>query len=68
MVSPRGALTLLPVLTGAAGYLVGGAEAAVSGFVIPVGPLLCVWLFADEEAPTTDPRRFGARAEGRSPG
>ncbi len=35
---------LLPVLTAAAGYLLDGLVGAVSGLLIPMGPLLLVWI------------------------
>jgi hypothetical protein len=34
-----------PLLGAAAGYLVDGVTGATSGFVIPMGPLVLVWLF-----------------------
>lgn len=45
-------LILLPLLTSAVGYYVGDVSKAVSGFVIALGPLLCVWLFSGDEAST----------------
>jgi hypothetical protein len=38
------ALMLGPLLGAAAGYLVDGVTGATSGFVIPTGPLVVVWL------------------------
>ncbi len=34
-----------PVLGAAAGYLVDGVTGATSGFLIPTGPLIVMWLF-----------------------
>jgi len=34
-----------PVLGAAAGYLVDGVTGATSGFLIPMGPLIVMWLF-----------------------
>jgi len=34
-----------PLLGAAAGYLVDGVSGATSGFVIPMGPAVVVWLF-----------------------
>lgn len=34
-----------PVLGAAAGYLVDGVIGATSGFLIPMGPLIVLWLF-----------------------
>jgi hypothetical protein len=39
------AVMLGPLLGAAAGYLVDGVTGATSGFVIPMGPLVLVWLF-----------------------
>lgn len=36
---------LCPVLGAVAGYLVDGVTGATSGFLIPLGPLVMVWLF-----------------------
>ena len=38
------AILLGPLLGAAAGYLVDGATGAMSGFVIPIGPLVVAWL------------------------
>jgi hypothetical protein len=37
-------LTCLPIVTVGAGYLMDGAAGALSGLLIPLGPLLFVWL------------------------
>ena len=42
----RKALMFCPVLSAAAGYLVDGATGAMSGLLIPMGPLIVMWLFA----------------------
>jgi hypothetical protein len=39
------ALLVSPLLWAAAGYLIDGVSGAVWGFVIPIGPLVVVWLF-----------------------
>jgi hypothetical protein len=39
------AFMVSPLLGAAAGYLVDGLTGATSGFVIPMGPLVVVWLF-----------------------
>lgn len=39
------AFMFCPVLGAAAGYLVDGGTGALSGFVIPMGPLIVLWLF-----------------------
>ena len=39
------ALMAFPVLGAAAGYLVDGVTGATSGFLVPLGPLIMVWLF-----------------------
>ena len=39
------AFMLGPLFGAAAGYLVDGVTGATSGFVIPMGPLVLVWLF-----------------------
>ncbi|MGH7400694.1 MAG: hypothetical protein ACRELW_24485 [Candidatus Rokuibacteriota bacterium] len=36
---------LFPVLGAAVGYLVDGLTGATSGFLIPMGPSVMVWLF-----------------------
>ncbi len=41
----RRALVFLPLLGAAAGYLVDGGHGAASGFVVPMGPLVVMWLF-----------------------
>jgi hypothetical protein len=38
-------LMVSPLLGAAAGYLVDGVSGATSGFVIPMGPAVVVWLF-----------------------
>jgi hypothetical protein len=40
-----GALSFAPLLGAAAGYLVDGLTGATTGFVIPTGPLIVMWLF-----------------------
>ena len=39
------AFMVSPLLGAAAGYVIDGATGATSGFVIPIGPLVVVWLF-----------------------
>jgi hypothetical protein len=39
------AFMVSPLLGAAAGYLVGGITGATAGFVIPMGPLVVMWLF-----------------------
>ena len=39
------AFMFCPVLGAAAGYLVDGVTGATSGFLIPTGPLIVMWLF-----------------------
>jgi len=39
------AFMLGPLLGAAAGYLLDGVTGATSGFVIPMGPFVLVWLF-----------------------
>jgi hypothetical protein len=41
----RWAFTFCPVFGAAVGYLVDGVTGATSGFLVPVGPLVLVWLF-----------------------
>jgi hypothetical protein len=41
----RRAFMVCPVLGAAAGYLVDGVIGATAGFVIPIGPLIVLWLF-----------------------
>jgi hypothetical protein len=36
-----------PLLGATAGYLVDGLTGAMSGFVIPIGPLVLAWLFGE---------------------
>jgi hypothetical protein len=38
------ALVLGPLLGAAVGYLIDGITGAMSGFVIPIGPLIVAWL------------------------
>lgn len=41
----RRGFMLFPVLGAAVGYLVDGLTGATSGFLIPMGPSVVVWLF-----------------------
>jgi hypothetical protein len=39
-------LIFFPLLGAAAGYLIDGVTGATTGFVIPTGPVIVMWLFA----------------------
>ncbi|HUM15854.1 MAG TPA: hypothetical protein VL086_09205 [Candidatus Nitrosotalea sp.] len=39
-------LIFFPLLGAGAGYLIDGVTGATTGFVIPTGPVIVMWLFA----------------------